>query len=159
MYPHLVPGMSITVWYFCGKVDGPPPTSIYLWSWDTFPGRPVWIDVSRLEIVLGSIAEVSGILSVWQELAFARALLLASSKDSSLVGVEIANDFGLNFFGDAAKYSRRLECWFLLYFQQKSFMNIYDNQLFEHFVPMPFCVDVPPPFEYEGILSLKISSQ
>ena len=34
------------------------------------------------------------------EFAFAKARLRASSKDNNFVGVEIASDLGLNFFGD-----------------------------------------------------------
>ena len=39
-------------------------------------------------------------LFVLEEFAFARARLRASSKDNNLVGVKIASDLGLNFFGD-----------------------------------------------------------
>ena len=64
-------GKSITVWYLAGKLEGPPPTSMY--SWSVFPA------------------------------ADRRARVRASSRDSSLVGVEIANDFGRQRFGVAAQ--------------------------------------------------------
>ena len=65
-----------------------------------FDGNPGWTDPSGFEIELGGNVETSWVLSVWHELAFLRALLLASSKERSLVGVEIAKDLGLNFLGD-----------------------------------------------------------
>ena len=36
-----VPGISITVWYFCGKVAAPPPTSIYSGSCEMLTDSPV----------------------------------------------------------------------------------------------------------------------
>lgn len=59
------------VWYFAGRLFGPPPTSMYFESsWLFGPVR-----------------------------AAEQALDRASSSDNNFVGVEMANDFGLDFFG------------------------------------------------------------
>ena len=101
MSSYLAPGISITVRYFCGKVEGPPPTSMYLWSCEIFAGNPGCTPLFEDEFA-GKV-DVIWILLVLDVPEFARARLLASSKESNLVGVEMASDLGLNFFGDPTK--------------------------------------------------------
>ena len=105
-----LPGMSITVWYFCGNVDCPPPTSKNFCSWLILPGKPegwtppLFDESSRVDGAFG-------FLPMLRVFAFASARLCASSKVSNFVGVEMAKDFGLNFFGDPKLGEWQIKCY------------------------------------------------